>query len=199
MGFKVLSEVPGADGRMDLLILLPNDIYLIIELKHCPRPVKLTKKEENILLSREAISLLPKELHNSCLSKAVTNKLDMDEYDELFSKLPTQPTSRAERDQILANEAKKILDEKERVQALAKLARNTFSNDQLNEILSEASAGPDPTDVELDAILSKAAQDALKQIVQQNYPGILNIKDKKILTMGLAVYGFGEPLMVIFG
>jgi ATP-dependent exoDNAse (exonuclease V) alpha subunit len=199
MGFNVLSEIPSADGRMDLLVFLPNDIYLIIELKYCPRTKKLTRKEENILLSKEAVANLPKDLRNSCLSKAVKDKLDTDTLDELFSKLSAQPSSRAESDQILANEAKKVLNEKERIVALAQLAREKFSIDELNKILKEASARPDPTEVEIDEILSSACNDALKQIAQQNYPGVFEIQDKIIQTMGLAVYGYGTPVKAIFG
>ncbi|MDR1313957.1 MAG: PD-(D/E)XK nuclease domain-containing protein, partial [Deltaproteobacteria bacterium] len=33
-GFKVLSEVPGGEGRPDITLFLHNDVCVVIELKH---------------------------------------------------------------------------------------------------------------------------------------------------------------------
>jgi hypothetical protein len=200
LGFNALSEVAGAEGRMDILIHLPSDIYLIIELKCCPRPEKLTKNEENKFLAKNAITYLSYEEVNESLATALQNKLEPEDIQELFSKLPKRPKAKTEIDLILAQEAGKILSANEKNRALAQLAREKFpTNSELNKILLKVSPRPAPTALEIDAILSSAAQDALEQIAQQDYPGLLNIKNKKIITMGMAVYGYGNPVKVIFG
>jgi hypothetical protein len=200
LGFNALSEVSGAEGRMDLLIHLPGDIYLIIELKYCPKPKKLTKNEENELLAKKALLLLPEDLRTSCLSKEVQKKLTYSELEKLLSELSQQPSSETEYDYVLAKEAEKILDENEKMKALAELVRQNIDDEKLNEIFMEvsATAEPDLSLKQINSLLSKSARDALRQITKNDYPGPIKLNAKKIIKMGLAVYGYGNPVKVAF-
>jgi hypothetical protein len=199
MGFKVLSEVPVAEGRMDLCVFLPNKVYLIIELKYCQMIKKLTKKEENKALAATAITQLSNDLINSALSLAILRKLDVLEINKLFSQLPKKPTSKKERDIILAREAENFLTVDERNKALARLAEDKIPQNQLQSFLDEASFEPDLSDTEIDTVLTNAAQSALEQISIKDYGSIANLNSETIIPLGLAVYGTGSKVKAIFG
>ncbi|MDR2141554.1 MAG: hypothetical protein LBR11_07175 [Deltaproteobacteria bacterium] len=52
MGFKVFSEIPSSQGRLDLGVELPGQIYLILEIKYRAKPEqKLTVKVKEALVS----------------------------------------------------------------------------------------------------------------------------------------------------
>jgi hypothetical protein len=76
MGFKVLSEIPGSIGRLDLCFELKTGTYIIIELKYCPYINKLTEDEKNMALAKKAIVTLSRPIRNKTLAQAIINKLN---------------------------------------------------------------------------------------------------------------------------
>jgi hypothetical protein len=51
---------------------------------------------------------------------------------------------------------------------------------------------------EIDKDLSKAAQLALDAIKDKDYHGIFALKADEIIDLGLAIYGPGDPIKVVF-
>jgi predicted AAA+ superfamily ATPase len=198
LGFNVLSGVPGNKGRMDLCVFLPDEIYLIIEVKYYPSTKKLTKKEENNILATEAIVNLQKNLINKAMSRAVKDKLGIAGVKKLFAELPSQPATAAENEIILVNAAEKVLTDDEMAKALAKLARKEIPQDKLSEILLDIQADSDLCEEEIDALLSEGAQEALSQILKQDYSSILRINAKEVMELGLAIFGSGSHVKAAF-
>jgi predicted transcriptional regulator len=180
---------------MDLCVFLPDEIYLIIEVKYCPSTKKLTKKEENALLAKEAAPYFSKDLINQSLTQAVQNKLTPLEINEYFTQ---PPLSTAERDSILAKAANTVLTYDEMNKTLATLAREKLPQDKLSEILLKIQTGSVFSEEEIDAILSEGTQEALNQILKQDYSGILRINAKEIIELGLAIFGSGSHVKATF-
>ncbi|MDR2459200.1 MAG: AAA family ATPase [Deltaproteobacteria bacterium] len=199
LGFTVLSEVPGSKGRMDLCVQLSKGVYVIIELKYCPTLEKLPKKEENKILALEAIMNLSNDLRVQGLAKAVEEKLNGVGIARLFSQLPEPPSSKAEREQVLAQAAEKTLTLDERAEVLAQLARKNLPHEKLNELLEEASTQLASSKKNIDTLLSKATQKALKQITETDYHSVLRPTAKEIIDLAIAVYGNGSAVKAVFG
>jgi hypothetical protein len=198
--FDVYSEIPTSEGRLDLYVRLPDNIFVIIEIKHHQTQNKLTKNEENKLLAQLTIRNIPKDIRDQCLANAVRNKLEVKDYLKFLEGLPQQPQTDAEENHILAQEAMNILTNDEITIALAKLGREKLPKEKLEEVL-----GPILSKEEIDAILSKDAKAALNQITEKDYHSAVRLKVDKnleiqsIIDLGLAVYGNGSPVKAIFG
>jgi hypothetical protein len=54
-------------------------------------------------------------------------------------------------------------------------------------------------DVQIDELLAKAAKQALNDITEKDYHGIVKLRAKKIIDLGLAVYGYGQQVKATFG
>jgi hypothetical protein len=70
------------------------------------------------------------------------------------------------------------------------MAREHLTQTEIQEILFQATAGPE---------YSQAAQQALEDISKKNYPGILKLKAKEIIALGLAIYSHGAQIKAVFG
>jgi transcriptional regulator NrdR family protein len=82
---------------------------------------------------------------------------------------------------------------------LAQLARKKLSEEKLEKALLKACPAEDISEEQIDAILSHAAQKALKDIDQRHYHGPIEYKAKKIIDLGLAIFGKGNIVKAIFG
>jgi hypothetical protein len=201
MGFKVLSELAGWSGRMDLCLELPEQVYLIIELKYCPIQVTLAEEDKIQALATAAYMNFPEDIINHALSKAVQKKLKVKEIVQLLSECPDKNLDKVEKDRFLAQAGKdKILTEAEYDLALAALAKQKFTKDEVTEILYEATIDMGIIEEKnIDDILSKTTLDALKAIAEKNYHDTVKLKAKEIIDLGLAISGYGSQVKAAFG
>jgi Na+-transporting NADH:ubiquinone oxidoreductase subunit NqrC len=98
----------------------------------------------------------------------------------------------AQRTKLLAQAALSSLPKEEINKFLAEAVRNKFTDEEIEEFSREASfASESSSSKEIDDILSKAAMEALDQIVKQDYHGPIEegLKAKEIIDLGLAMYG----------
>jgi hypothetical protein len=201
MCFKVLSELAGWSGRVDLCLELPDQVYLIIELNYCPIQLKLAEAEKIQALATAAYINFSEEIINQALSKAVQKKLKLKEIVQLLSELPDKNLDKVEKDHFLAQAGReKILTEAEYDLALAALAKQKFTKDEVNEILQEATTELGVKEGKnIDDILFETTQDALKAIAERNYHDTLKLRAKEIIDLGLAISGYGSQVKAAFG
>jgi uncharacterized membrane-anchored protein YjiN (DUF445 family) len=199
MGFNVLTEMPGAEGRLDLCIQLPDKVYLIIELKYCPDETKLTKDERNQALARAAETQLSNKVYNKTLALAISNKLPYLEYRKVMSKGKKDHSTEEELNKYLAEAADEYLTENEIVNALAEAVEKELPKEKINEIVNNTVSKSKLPDETIDAELSKAAKQALDDVTTRNYHGTVKLNANAIIDLGLAVYGVGSKVKSIFG
>jgi hypothetical protein len=198
LGFEPTSEQVGHIGRSDLCFELAEQVYCILELKYCPAPEKLSK-EDIKTLSFNASVALPVAEKNIIISSALKEKLKPAKYNDLLEKLSKKTSTLSKKYRLLAQEAYNILKESEIDRALAEGAVKQLPEETIEKILKK----PHPSKVIsrewIDALLSKAAQRALDEIKTSDYKGSVRYKAKKIIVMGMAVYGGNFKVKVVFG
>jgi DNA-binding ferritin-like protein (Dps family) len=199
MGFKVLTEIPGSEGRLDLCLELADKVYLIIELKYCPDESKLTEDERNIALAKAAEKLLPNHIYTKTLAQVIENKLSFLEYRKVISKVKKNYSTEEELNQYLAETADEYLTEMEILNALAEVIEKALTNDEVKQVLSKVDSKSKLPDEIIEAKLSKAAQQALDDAKTRNYQGIVKLNANVIIDLGLAIYGVGSKVKAIFG
>jgi hypothetical protein len=69
----------------------------------------------------------------------------------------------------------------------------------VTDIILDASPKLNLSDEQINDKLSKAVGLAIKAIKEKNYHGIVALKAKKIIDLGLAVYGVGSQVTASFG
>jgi hypothetical protein len=201
MGFKVLSELPGSDNRLDLCLELKAGTYIIIELKYCPYVNKLTEDEKNMALAKDAMTILTEPIVKKVLAQAVKAKLNAIEVIKVISKAGFSAPSEQDANQALANEALEHLTDTEINQVLADTVKNKLTAGEIRAIYKTASPQGNVSDVEIEDILIKAAQRALADIRDKNYHSIaMNTADgiKEIIDLGLSIYGHGSHIKAAF-
>jgi hypothetical protein len=200
LNFKVLSELSGTIGRLNLCLELPDQVYLNIQLKYCPMTETLTKKEINMVLATYAISTFPDDITNQALSMAVQRKLKFKGTDQLLTELSAKNLEKADKDRLMAQAGKeKILTEDEVALVLANFYRSQISNNEIDKILSQEITDYNNQEGQIDELLSKATHRALKDIAEKDYHGVVKLRAKKIIDLGLAVYGRGTQVKAAFG
>jgi hypothetical protein len=204
MNFNVQSKLTGADGRMDICFELQNGVYVVVKLKYCHEQLSVTEINKIDALYNVAKMNFSKEQINHALAQGVSNKLRDDEIAELTSKLPIITSTPADIDRLLSEEAENALTEIERRQALAEAAKKELDPEFIKTVLkkSRSKSNPDPNldldEKRVDDILSRAVQEALSDIVARGYHGIIGLKAKEIIDLGLAVYGNGVKVKAAF-
>jgi hypothetical protein len=191
MEFKVASERPGATGRLDLCLELPDSVYVIIELKYCPNDKEL----EN--LAKSVNNNLSKEIIEAYTAKYIRNKIDFFTLNRFIYDSQKKFSTRAEEDEFLTIEVGKFLTVKEQTEALADIAIKKLTEKTLNDIIIPPIADINSKD-KIDAVLSKAVQEALDDIEKRDYHGIVKLEAKKIIDLGLAVCGYGSQVKAAF-
>ncbi|MDR1109636.1 MAG: AAA family ATPase, partial [Deltaproteobacteria bacterium] len=199
MGFNIQSELPGAQSRLDLCLELPDGVYVIIELKYCQSQTKLKPAEEEEALAVAAIDLVSKEARNESLARLAKRKLDRIELFQIISEDSYDNATKEEKDTILAKAAMKSFPRVDTDKVLADTAKTHLSSEELQEALYMVGNKPSPSNDEIDSVLSKAAQKALKDITERDYQGLLRHKAKEIIDLGLAVYWHGSQVKAAFG
>ncbi|MDR1870561.1 MAG: AAA family ATPase [Deltaproteobacteria bacterium] len=198
LDFEVGSELKGLIGRLDLAVKLGPRVYCVIELKYRPDKSQLKPEEEDRLLAAMAWKRLRDEV-NANLAIAVMQKLDPADTIPIIADCPSDKLTATETDRLLAQAALTSLDKKEINQVLLKTARDKFSEEEIQEILQNAVSPLERTSEVIDHELSKVAQLALEAVKDKGYHGILEHKADEIIDLGLAVYGRGHPIKVVFG
>ncbi|MDR1658322.1 MAG: hypothetical protein LBT47_12365, partial [Deltaproteobacteria bacterium] len=198
LGFNVYTELAGSEGRLDLCLELPQKVFLIIELKYCPSQNKLTDAEKDQALAKTAVMVLSEEVVNQSLSQAVQNKLELNEIRNLLSQSPLKPSTKADRDQVLAQAAETALTQEEKENELASAIRKNVSIDEIKQIYRQATSKFSLSNDQIDAILSQSVQQALLDIKERDYHGIVKLKAAKIIDLGLAIYGNGAKIKAAF-
>ncbi|MDR0548026.1 MAG: hypothetical protein LBI10_01215 [Deltaproteobacteria bacterium] len=198
MEFTVDSELAGAAGRLDIGVRLPNHSYLIIELRYCPFEGQLTEDEKIQILAKKAAKILPDNIYNKSLANAIEYKLNAFEFKNALSKSGLANPTVDEYDQYLAKSANEYLTLTEIDQTLAQTLIKGLSKTEIAEILKEAQPMAEISSPEIDALLSKTAQEALDDIEKRNYPSIVSFHANEITSLGLAIYGDGTKIVALF-
>jgi hypothetical protein len=199
-GLKVRSELPGATTRLDLLVELENNVYVLIELKCRDNPKKATQAERNAVLALLAKStleksLLDKELSMSNLSRQYDIGINkaIDEYER-----GDTPLTKEERVRLIGNAIRSLASIEEVEAVLAKLAENRLKKEEIEEALTESS-GPELSPSEVDKLLTDGVNEALRDISQRGYHKMIANEAKEIIDLGLAIYEHGSIVKASFG
>jgi Glu-tRNA(Gln) amidotransferase subunit E-like FAD-binding protein len=108
--------------------------------------------------------------------------------------------SKEEMDRLVGRAAMDYLPEGVVDKALAEAAPGLLPPERIEAASLEAASGlADLSEEEIDEILSKAADEAVRDIAQGGYHGIIGSEAKEIIDLGLAVYGHGDQVKAVFG
>ena len=119
---------------------------------------------------------------------------------DLLTASSTPDSSPEEKYRLLGETALKSLPEEKANEVLAVAANHFLTSKQIQAAFRKETAKlPDPPDEEIDLMLSKAVETALSQIAERKYHMILDSHTKKVIDLGLAVYGYGQRLKAAFG
>jgi hypothetical protein len=195
--FKVLSEVPGATGRLDLVFELPGGVHVIAELKYVPERTELTKAEMDQALAGKARVALDFETISEGLAEAVI--IEYADSDQAVKDLFRSRLSLPERNQRLADEAGRLLSKSRIDSVLADLAKSKLSKKVIDTVVKDRLRELAPSDEQIDKYLLKAANQAIKDIIKRDYNSIIGDKAKEIIDLGLASYGYFIPVKAVFG
>jgi hypothetical protein len=199
LGFNVRREFSGSKSGLDLLLEPLNRVFVVIELKYCPDPRKLTEEDKNEPLARAARIKLSEDALNQALSQALQEKLTFSELHKLISQLPPESQTKAGRVRSLAQEADRVLDENEKTNALAELAKYTFKYDEIKELLKMAKPKAKLNVKKIEESLTKAAQKALSDIKARECHSFLKLEADAIIDLGLAIFPNGPKVKAAFG
>ena len=200
MGFDPQTEKPGAVGRLDLHVELPDRVHLIIELKYRRDLAEPTPKAKNHALAVEMTSTLPPDEIYELLAPTARRMMKMATILKVIESSAKDNPSKAEMDRLLGRAALDFLPEGVIDKALAEAALGLLPPERIEAASLEAAVGlADRPEAEIDGILSKAAGEALREIVEGGYHDIISSDAKEIIDLGLAVYGHGDHVKAVFG
>jgi hypothetical protein len=141
---------------------------------------------------------VPEEELNADLATALRLKLDHGDIRRIISACPKKNLTVVEEDRLLAQTALDTLPKKEINKVLTKTARERLSEDKIEKIFQKAISSMEKSNEEIDEDLSKAAQLALDAINNKNYHAVLKLDADEFIDLGMAVYGYGDPIKVVF-
>jgi hypothetical protein len=134
-----------------------------------------------------------------CLAKAAKEKLDFNVIYEIYEN-SGQDTSDAKRVKLLAQAARQSLSQAERDQVLATAVMEKLNKKEMTKILRKAEVEFfELSKPEINEILVKGTQDALKAIAEKNYDDTMKLQAKEIIDLGLAISGYGNQVKAAFG
>jgi hypothetical protein len=197
LDFKVLSEVPGATGRLDLVFELPGGVHVIVEFKHVPKKTRLTKAEMDQALAGKARVALDLEVKNEGLARAVTNEYA--DRDQRIMDMLDSDLAKPDLQKSLAHEAKRLFSKNEIDHILANLAKDKLSKEVIDAVVKNKIRELAPSDEQIDKDLLKAANQAINDIIKRDYNSIIGDMAKEIIDLGLASYGYFIPVKAVFG
>ena len=200
MRFKVRSELPGAVGRLDLTVELPGGVHLIIEMKYCPKEDRLTKPKRNRALARAVLSTIDMDVVHERLAPSARQNLSLKLIAAVLDDPSARGKSQEEKNRLLGRAALDNLPETKTNPALAGMAKELLSPEEIEAALREAkSAMPAISEEMIGKVLSKATDQALRDIIARGYHDIIGDDAAEIIDLGLAIYGPGHRLKADFG
>jgi hypothetical protein len=199
MGFNVRSETSGSLGRSDLVVELPGQVFVIIELKYCPTRRNLTKVEEDEVLSFLAITSLPMAMLEESLAEMAKKMFKFEEISKILSSLGNKEATEVKKNSLLARAFKESFPKTDLNQALALAARENVPQKKIKEALLKAASRSNWDPERVESLLSQAAQKALKDIAAKDYHGPFKLEAKRFIDLGLAIFGVGSQVKALFG
>jgi hypothetical protein len=196
MGFKILGDLSGAKECLDLTIELPDDIYVIINLKYCQNRINLTDNEKIDALSPLAIDNLEQYDLDIGLANAVRDKISTIELFSIYSKNRLEFNNNYKENRLLASIAKNYLSKLEFDTALAFAAKCLLSS-KSDDVLWRTSQLKLSKE-QIDAKLTTAIAEALTQIEKGRRHEPFELQAKEFIDLGLALYGDGFSVKAAF-
>jgi hypothetical protein len=154
--------------------------------------------EENAALASLAYIRLSKDEVFECLSNLASEKFDGKQKYQILLKDSQEDLTTSEKKQLLAEAALNSIPESDLNQTLAKAARDKLPPKEINKALREATAKLGLNEAQVDAVLSKAVQEALRDIAQKDYHGPLRNEAKSFIDLGLAIFEDGSRVKAAF-
>jgi hypothetical protein len=180
MGIVARPELPGPIGRLDLAVKLKDRVYGVIEFKYCSEKIQLKPDIGDRALAAMALERLPRKTLYASLATAIRPRLDAVDVMRITSATnSTKKIPKAEEDRLLAEAAKTSLPKME-----------------FNKVLAEAFLKYFWEQIDKDLI--KAAQNALDAIKKKDYHAVLKLEADEFIDLGMAVYGYGQSIKVVF-
>jgi hypothetical protein len=198
MDFKVWSELPGAKGRLDLGVELPEGIFVVIELRYRRNSKNLSQLEENTTLASLALKRLKTEEVDEILADIAMKTFDINKKYQILSQFDDKKSTEAEKNKTLAVAALNSIPESDLNQTLAKAVRDKLPPKEINKALREATTKLGLNEAQIDEVLSKAVQEALRDIAQKDYHGPLRNEAKSFIDLGLAIFEDGSRVKAAF-
>jgi hypothetical protein len=200
LGFTVLSELSGAVNRLDLCVKSSDEEWVVIELKYCAVERKPTPEEKEKALASIAMSKLPQKTRDESLADAVRKKLTFKKTSQVLRKTGRMDLSLDEENMLLAEAAITQLSDSEYQRALASAAEKRLLPAELEKELAQMTASRKSAlpDEEVERILSKAVDQALKDIETRDYRSLIKPFAGKISAMGMAVFKYGSKVKAAF-
>jgi hypothetical protein len=168
-------------------------------LKYCPSIKKLTKKEQNQVLASLAWKRLTNEEVDNTLAKTADKKLSPAEIYKIKTLSGQEKNSEAKMIQLLAEAIMNSLPRAEIDQILAAAVKLKLTDDEIAEAFQEeAAATEDLSSEQIDHYLTKAAMDAINDVIKKDYHGPIGYMAEDIIDLGVAIYGYGLEIKAIF-
>jgi hypothetical protein len=200
MDFNTPTELTTSEGGLALCLELKDRVYLIIELMGCSKNGNLKQADEDQILASMALKNLRPEVVDECLARTVTRKLGTIQILKIFAEKHKEIKTKDGKIKLLAQAALKLLAQADIDKALADEARERLSIREIEETLIIEASKQGLITEEIKQILTETAQEALGVIAQGSYHAQLEHKNpKKIIELGLAVYGGGVLVKAAFG
>jgi hypothetical protein len=203
-----LSELSGAVNRLDLCVKSSDEEWVVIELKYCAVKGKLKPEAIDDALSSVATSKLVLPVTDESLAEAVRSKLPRKEIRRILAKSGKANATLAEVNAVLAERSIDLLTDAEYDRVLAGSARKNLSDDEIAKALAEKGHAKDfidailsrdvSSDETIERILSKAVDQALKDIETRDYRSLIKPFAGKITAMGMAVFEYGSKVKAAF-
>jgi hypothetical protein len=194
MGFNFLSKPSAVDNKSDLCLILPDDVYLVIRLEYRKNPTKNEMAETDSVPANLAGREISIEILYRRLADAAMEVISRD----LIHPIIKQATG-TERERLLALFAIKFLTKDQINKILSDMAKKILDPKIVEEALRDAIRIDGLPKKKIDNILTKAAKEALNDISERGCPDLVKKKAKKIITLGLAIYGDGSHIAALFG
>ncbi|MDR2141017.1 MAG: hypothetical protein LBR11_04385, partial [Deltaproteobacteria bacterium] len=204
--FKVQSELPGSKGRLDLSVELPGQVVLIIELKYRPNPNKSLTPAENESLASLAHGLLPTDDIIDSLANLASQKLKVKQKNKIMLEISQQGLTVAEQRRLFVKATKEWLADADINRTLASLVLKKLPPEIIQKELIQLGVKivlptetKDLSDEEIERMLDKATQEALRDITQKSYHSSFGPTVKKFIDLAIAFYDDGSKMKVVFG
>jgi hypothetical protein len=198
MGFKVLSEVSGPIGRLDISIELPNSIFVIIELKYLQHRINIDSKIENSIVYLYSNKIFSDDECYKFIRNAIISKIGLIKVANLCITNNVDLNNSIEQNRFISSISDQFLTQTEIEETIAVEVRRTLSKDEVEQIIRLESHKKLSKD-QIDAKLTKAAEEALVQIEERDYHGPFTLRAKKFIDLALVLYGDGVTIKAAFG